>query len=262
MLNPSKDRYEPLPEFINSEESTRLWQEAFYLVMNGFTMESLQRILHLFKEALCKNPERVSELALIIHDIDCFMAPSQLTELGIEACQRALKAEPENPQILWALSHFYEKLMQYEQSFEVARHLVRINPSYKTWKWLVHILIKLERQEEAIQIIKELVVKEPRSEYWRLLGEVLQETGRLEEALEAYRSALSIYQDPLVWGFIADIYRKQGNYDYAIKAYHQAIKFAKAEEWKQEQYPIEKSWLEYWEFRLQELQARKVSKSG
>lgn len=255
----SNDRYEPLPEFIKSEEGARLWQATFYLAMDGFTLESPQKILHIFKEALHRNFES-SELALIIYDIDCLMAPSELTKLGIEACRRALEAEPDNPQILWALSHLYEKLLQYEQAIEVARRLVQINPSYTTWERLANILMQSGRKEEAIQIVKELVVKETGVEYWYLFAKVLREAGRLEEALEALKNVISICpQYPYAWGDMGDIYREQRKQHDAIKAYHQAVELAKAKGWEQQ--PIKKDWLAYWEFRLQELQAREVDEA-
>ncbi len=184
----------------------------------------------MLQEALHKNPQNV-EIALIIASIDSFLSPSKLTELAVKACEQALEIEPDNPDVLKSLSQLYEKLGQYEQSIEIAKHLVQIDPSYENWYWLAYVLIESGREEEAIQTVGELVVKNPSAEYLRLLAEV--------------------------WGKIGDVYRRQKKRCDAITAYQRAIELAKALGWERQ--PTSK--LAYWEHHLQELQAQEIDKT-
>jgi tetratricopeptide (TPR) repeat protein len=117
-------------------------------------------------------------------------------ELLLEAqagCQRALEANPDNPELLHLMASICLEAKEFDHAVEWASRAIRreARPSYLAT--LGASLARLGRQEEALQVFDKAVQLKPDdADLWWQMGSALSDASRLPEALLCFRHAVEL----------------------------------------------------------------------
>ncbi|MGA2789088.1 MAG: tetratricopeptide repeat protein, partial [Verrucomicrobiota bacterium] len=176
----------------------------------------------LWRNTLAKNP-------------DCWMAHSNLgsymfnegrVEEAMEHYLKAVRINPNNPEVLTDLGVALAAKGQFDEAIENYRKVIQINPDFDSALFNLGIALAAKgRFDEAIEnYYKAIQISPNNSKALYNLGNTLAAMGRFDEAIENYRKANQISPNkPEVLNNLGAALAAKGRFDEAIDDYYKAI---------------------------------------
>ena len=155
-------------------------------------------------------------------------------DLGRQTFVRAIKAYPDNDQLLYEYGLFLDYRGEHQQALDVMQKVIKLKPehaaalNYVGYTWAdkkVHL-------DKAFTYIKKAVELKPDNGYIRdSLGWVYYRQGKLDEAIKTLEEAVRLSpDDPAILDHLGDVYLEAGRTADALKTYKKSLQLFKDEE--------------------------------
>lgn len=152
-------------------------------------------------------------------------------ELGRKTFVRAIKAYPDDDNLLYEYGLFLDYRGEHQQAMDVMQKVIKLQPehaaalNYVGYTWAdkkIHL-------DKAFIYIKRAVELKPENGYIRdSLGWVYYRQGKLDEAIKTLEQAVKLSpDDPAIMDHLADVYLESGRATDAIKTYRKALELFK-----------------------------------
>jgi tetratricopeptide (TPR) repeat protein len=152
-------------------------------------------------------------------------------ELGQKTFVRAIKAYPDDDNLLYEYGLFLDYRGEHQQAMDVMQQVIKLQPkhaaalNYVGYTWAdkkIHL-------DKAFEYIKRAVDLKPDNGYIRdSLGWVYYRQGKLAEAVKTLEQAVKISpEDPAIMEHLADVYLESGHTADALQMYRSAMQLFK-----------------------------------
>ena len=152
-------------------------------------------------------------------------------ELGRKTFVRAIKAYPDDDNLLYEYGLFLDYRGEHQQAMDVMQKVIKLKPehaaalNYVGYTWAdkkIHL-------DKAFDYIKRAVELKPENGYIRdSLGWVYYRQGNLAEAVKTLEQAVQLSPgDPAILDHLADVYLESGRTTDAMKTYRKALELFK-----------------------------------
>ncbi len=148
-------------------------------------------------------------------------------ELGRKTFVKAIKAYPDDDNLLYEYGLFLDYRGEHKQAMDVMQQVIRLQPehaaalNYVGYTWAekkIHL-------DKALEYIRRAVELKPDNGYIRdSLGWVYYRQGKLDLAINTLEQAVELSpDDPAILDHLGDVYLESGQADMAIKVYRRAL---------------------------------------
>jgi len=152
-------------------------------------------------------------------------------ELGRKTFVRALKAYPEDDDLLYEYGLFLDYRGEQRQALDVMQQVIKLQPehaaalNYVGYTWAD----KKIQLDKALTYIKRAVELKPENGYIRdSLGWVYYRLGKLKKAIKTLEEAVKLSpDDPSILDHLADVYLESGRTTAALATYRKALELFK-----------------------------------
>jgi eukaryotic-like serine/threonine-protein kinase len=147
------------------------------------------------------------------------------TKGAIEYFNRALKIDPDNPDVLLYKAHTFRDLSRWSDEEKAYRDLLKIRPNYwPAYMELGWVLYRQARYAESASAFESASAAAPGVALpLANLGSIYLAMGKLDDAVTASRRSLVIYPNSDAWRNLGDIAFTRGNYLDALDNYQKAV---------------------------------------
>ena len=230
VLHYQTGRYEAalqdLQEISNDAEE---YEDGIFLQVR--TLRELKRedqAIEVLESALAGEKGRNPDMYVLLASL--YQLKKQV-ELGRKTFIRAIKAYPDDDNLLYEYGLFLDYRGEHQQAMDVMQQVIKLQPkhaaalNYVGYTWAdkkIHL-------DKAFDYIKRAVDLKPDNGYIRdSLGWVYYRQGNLTEAVKTLEEAVKLSpDDPAIMEHLADVYLESGRTTDALQMYHQALQLFK-----------------------------------
>jgi tetratricopeptide (TPR) repeat protein len=152
------------------------------------------------------------------------LAQSGQLEAAIRACDAALQAEPDAPELLHLRGLLFTLSDQPAAAIPFINRAIGAGPQPRYWSNLGNALWATDRLDEAERAYRNAIsLDEGFGDAWFNLGKLLLHTGRLPEAAEALEHVTRINPDVRTWKMLGETYGQLEQFMEARQAYERAF---------------------------------------
>src|SRR5262249_21303415 len=133
--------------------------------------------------------------------------------------ETAVKSDPRNPELYWALGNAYFRQMHFDAASDAYRRAMELNP-YDPRPYLMrgYALVQLQRADEAIAILRRaLELDSSLLQAHAHMGKALAQAGQLEAAAAELELAGAADTDGRIHYQLSTLYRKLGKTEKATE---------------------------------------------
>lgn len=152
------------------------------------------------------------------------LAQTGQLEAAIHACDAALQAEPDAPELLHLRGLLFTLSDQPAAAIPFINRAIGSRPQPKYWSNLGNALWATDRLDEAERAYRNAIaLDEGFGDAWFNLGKLLLHTARLPEAADALEHVTRINPDVRTWKMLGEAYRQLEQFMEARHAYERAF---------------------------------------
>jgi tetratricopeptide (TPR) repeat protein len=183
-----------------------------------------EQAIQLLESAIAEEKGRNPDMYVLLASLYQF---SKQKELGRKTFVRAIKAYPDDDNLLYEYGLYLDYRGDHQQAIEVMQQVINLHPehaaalNYVGYTWAdkkIHL-------DKAFIYIKRAAELKPANGYIRdSLGWIYYRQGKLEEAIETLEQAVKLSpDDPAILDHLADVYLESGRTADAMKTYRKAL---------------------------------------
>ena len=152
------------------------------------------------------------------------LAQTGQLEAAVHACDAALQAEPDAPELLHLRGLLFTLSDQPAAAIPFINRAISTRPQPKYWSNLGNALWATDRLDEAERAYRNAIaLDEGFGDAWFNLGKLLLHTARLPEAADALEHVTRINPDIRTWKLLGEAYRQLELFMEARRAYERAF---------------------------------------
>ena len=212
---------------LNSD--TEEYEDGIFLQVRALReLKRDEQAIELLESAIGKEKGRNPDMYVLLASL--YQLKDQ-EELGRNTFVRAIKAYPEDDNLLYEYGLFLDYRGEHQQAMDVMQQVIKLQPehaaalNYVGYTW-ADKKIHLDR---AFDYIKRAVELKPENGYIRdSLGWVYYRQGNLVEAVKTLEQAVQLSpEDPSILDHLGDVYLESGQTDAAMQTYRKALELFK-----------------------------------